>query len=156
MSKTENMLAEVAELAAQLNASTDGLNETILAVEKGLADARVGMTVWTSTGLCETPFQLDRDRNQRFFDYWDLGYTKIEDAWRIAVRRMRAYVINEEHDEREEMALDDAIPLSRAPRVVRVEAADHIDVLLNNLAVALRGYIKSVERARALIPLIHS
>lgn len=116
---------KIRELATVLNKETDALNEAIQRLEDQLAEAKVGVSLWigfkTSAG-----------------DPWELGYGKHGDDWFITVRR----------PESDQYPGGDPIVLTSAPRLIRVEAASHLDELLHEIKNRLETLIKSVRTAK--------
>lgn len=137
-------LQELSVLAGQLNEETDGLNEFISDLEKKIGASKVGVTVWIDEMklLDESAGELEGSK-----EGWYLGYTKIGDAWRIAVKR-----VNELYDTNREFVtandLSDPMPLSKAPRIVRVESAPYLEKLVMKLAKRVREHIHNIQIAK--------
>lgn len=144
-------------VAARLNAETDDLNEVIREYERQLAEANVGVTAWVGPLIDEEIVQRDHHpHGETIREGWELGYTKIDREWRIAVRRASlasGFFQGDEECEYQEPAAPwgDPIPLQSAPRQVRLQAAGMFEKLLNELTRAAEQGIKAVQGAKALL-----
>jgi hypothetical protein len=149
-------LARLRESAARFNKVTDTFNDTIAAVEDELARIGVGLTVW----LEETQ-QLISVENWGSGGNHDrarakaLGYTKLDEGWCLAVKPVvwvRGLADGDENCPWEELR-DDGTPVAllKAPRLVRVEAAQHLENLLDALADHADHLVGSVEAAHGKV-----
>jgi hypothetical protein len=141
MTTIKESIAELQGLAHDLNSETEGLNETIQSVEQQLAASKIGVSAWLSNVWLGAPESHSTDGGgvhgwspERAYR---LGFTKIGDAWCIAVQRVPA-----------PQTMDDPMPLTKAPRIIRVEAAPHLAALVHALSEKARDYIGGIQRAR--------
>jgi len=142
-------LDHLAQLAKQLNAKTDDLNELISELEDHLASMRLGVSEWDGELLSK-----EREPTRGTVDSqvgYNLGYAKVSREWRLCVRRVRQVQGLTEEDEPyvDYQYLDEPSPLEKAPRAVRAEAAARFDSLLNRLTQRVRGFLENIDRARA-------
>jgi hypothetical protein len=152
----QDSLARVIQLAKQLNESTDGLNVTIEAIEKSLADAGAGVTSWLDEyQIDEVATQVGVPPRPSIHEGWVIGYTKIGSDWKIAAKRIRRTHVYADGDPdcpwREIENLSEPSPLLKAPRQVRVEAARLLEPLLDTIASRMQGFIDSIEGARKVV-----
>jgi predicted nucleic acid-binding Zn-ribbon protein len=120
-------LEQLAQIAEALNRETDNLKDTVSELEKRLGKMNIGATVWL-----ERLLEWSDEGNDTAYE---LGYTKIKDKWRIAVR-----VKGEEGSE---------LPLSKAPRLVRAIALRHLDELLDLLTERATKFLETLKKLKA-------
>jgi hypothetical protein len=151
MRKTLDTLAKT---AATLNTKTDQLNEIVADVEQEFQAAGVGVTVWLNALLdsssTERRYQANDDEQQWPIDVtfgWELGFAKVEGEWRISARYVRHEQSGDDVESFEERA---PIPLVKAPRIVRVEAAPLLETLAEVTNTKMEAYIKGIERAQTM------
>jgi len=147
-------LDALAQTAATLNSKTDELNQVIADVEHELQDAGVGVTIWLRRLLEESTterrYRADDDEQRWPIDVtfgWQLGFAKIDGEWRVAARQAR---IEDSHEGNESFEERPPVPLLKAPRIVRVEAAPLLEALVEALTERMKSYIAGIEQAKAL------
>lgn len=116
---------EIATAAADVNAASSELGETIEAIESFLEARGLGVPAWVKVKGWEDHYGA----------YWkrELGYDRFGRDWHIAIRESRGNVNDPEPDDPE------VWPFNRAPRKTRISAVDKIPELLAEL-------IKEAER----------
>ena len=145
-------IRSLSEAATDLNEKTDELNDVFLEVEKRLADARVGVSIWLADG--EQLLDQSSRRDGRYTG-WALGYAKIGSEWRLAAKRVAGQEVTssinrfEEPDVFED--LEDPVALVKAPRSVRVEAAAVLEQLVDQLTERVKLFAANIERAKELV-----
>ncbi len=151
MRKTLDTLAET---AAKLNSKTDELNQVISDVEHELQDAGLGMTLWLAhlldASATERRYRPDDDEQRwpiSVTQGWQLGFAKIDGQWRLSARYVRSEETADSVDAFEERQ---PVPLLKAPRLVRVEAAPLLETLVTVLTKRMNVYIRGIEQAKAL------
>jgi hypothetical protein len=126
MSSTGDSLAErvqasylqLSAVASDLNAVSDQLGKSIAEVDDSLKKLNLGVSVWvTIDGNEDAPY------------YWneDLGYSKIDGKWGIALRTVKGNYAEDE--ERVEAWL-----FNDAPRPLRLSAISKLPELLKRLS----------------------
>jgi hypothetical protein len=135
---------DLAASAAQLNAASDELAKAISPIDVALRKMNVGIEVWYSYSSFE-----DEDG-----DYWTrlIGYAKVGGKWGLALSVVSGNS-NEPDDE-----LDEEWLFNDAPREMRIEALDYIQVFLDTLVArvttAAADLKKKTEQARKLATMI--
>jgi len=144
-------LSDLRKVAAQLNAASDELNAVIESLEKQLAESKIGLTLWlddkyVNQELLSEPYEDDEGRTGVI--YWGIGYEKLDDQWCIAARQTSRIELPGGDDSIERIW--ELKPLVNAPRVVRVEAAGQLEMLVYQLTVKAQAYLESIAKAKAL------
>jgi hypothetical protein len=139
-------LRELSFFSEQLNRETEVLNSLILDLEQRLAAAQIGVSVWLSESL------LAENENGTSSTGWLLGYGKLSEAWRILAKPVtRTWVpVYDDPGEYSSRTEDRGaiVALANAPRIVRVEAAEHLEPLVNQIAEKVKGFIANIEKAK--------
>lgn len=163
MAPIKDSLAELAKVAAELNEETDSFNSFVEGLEKELASHHVGVSVWLDYKLDAVTTEDEpidggphRDEVLKIVDGWELGYCKIGDAWRIAAKRVRGRETTEWEENGyggadrvwEWADVSNPTPLIQAPRIVRIEAADHLDSLVKALSQRVKAFAESIKKAK--------
>jgi hypothetical protein len=116
--RIQNAVKQLPSVAAKINAASDDLAKPITKLEASLKKYSLGIPTWvTIKSGGEVP------------DHWEdeLGYTKIDGKWRIAIRSIEGNLQYPEADSYSAWAFNDA------PRHLRVEAIEKIPDLLEAL-----------------------
>lgn len=146
----KDILSEIASVSKQLNEETDALNGIIEGIEASLASARVGVSVWKDFDIAVETFYND-DLGREAEDCWLLGYAKFGDAWRIVARNATRFESVEDGETSTQYRDHEAIvPLVQAPRLVRVEAAGHLERLLEAILRRAERFVDSIGKAKKL------
>lgn len=168
MAPIEDKLAALHAATERLNAKSDSLNEIIEQLEDRLRQSGSGVSVWLDSraGYMElSGFRRANDdeasgsRATRLTaTCWLLGYCKTgkggDHRWRIAAKRVRVEIVDPagyDRDDDDVVDLDEPIPLLKAPRGVRVEAAEHLENLVGALVAKANVLEAAVDKARTLI-----
>lgn len=146
---TRKTMEKLATAAKTLNRKSDELNAVIEEFEQALETAGVGVTVWLDRLLDRSaPTSSDGEYTA---EGWQLGYTKLEGKWRLAVREATEVSVsgnfNEDADLRDTQP---AIPLANAPRVVRMQAAGYFENLALGVTMTLESYATSIDEAKQI------
>lgn len=110
----QESIEKLSVVAARLNDATDGLTKKLEALEKKIAQTRVGVVIWL-----DIPMKSDPNEPASSQASWKLGYTKYGDNWRL--------LVSPEHKSWP------PFPLLKAPRMVRVEACKMLPRLIEML-----------------------
>lgn len=161
MSPISEKLQALSAVSAKLNNATDELNSVIERIEDDVQRSGVGVTVWLgcpsghprmiAPSDWRRPHQSDGacDNVKELIDFWAIGFTKFGDTWRIAARRMQQMSGDDDLDYAVESA--DPVPLVSAPRQVRLEAAEHLESLVEQLTGRAQSMLKNIETAKSLV-----
>jgi hypothetical protein len=150
----EQALFELSSLSAQLNQETEALNAIISVVDRQLAAAKVGVSVWLTEE--SDPLLASIDAPGGKIRGWVLGYAKLGDTWRLAAHPAERHW-SESYECPGEGSwvtrLDDGMPvaLASAPRIVRVDGAAHLERLVNALSQKVKGFIENIAKARSFV-----
>ena len=153
MAPVRDEMERLRQAAEALNAATDGLNEVIEQLEDELAKIGVGLTYWLDEYQAQPAIFDHQEQNDRRAKGWTLGYTKIGDRWRLAVREVTVEVPSEEDDPISRtpwsfLRRGTAVPLLTAPRIVRAEAAPELERLVSGLRARADHLTEGVDKAR--------
>ena len=161
MAPNKSSVDALKKLAVTLNQETEDLNKLIENLESELDSCKIGVSIWLDVVLDKrTSIEIverhgrDPDEEQ-VREGWDLGYCKVGDKWRIAVKKTRS---GSRDDTTDQFGNDESVwadvgnplPLVQAPRVVRVQAASLLDDLLETLHRRVAGFVKDIQEAKNL------
>jgi hypothetical protein len=120
----------LAAVSTDLNAAARELGVSIVSLENALESLHLGVSAWHEIA--------GNDDGQT---YWtrDLGYTRIEEKWRIALRTTSGCRPAEDHYER-------VWPFNEAPRWMCVESAGQLPDLFDEL---IKRTVETAEKIRA-------
>jgi hypothetical protein len=153
MAPSKKTIEEIAALAATLNKETEELNSLVGHLEQQLGNAKIGVSVWADVTLdCRESVGNDDGGNElKTIDAWDLGYAKVDKEWRIAAKQRRGIGLSKDFEGNFDWVdMSAPIPLVKAPRGVRVEAAACLDGLLAALQKRMAEFIKNIRDAKKL------
>lgn len=155
MSRLEAKLAALAGVAERLNSATDQLNESIEAVEDALQRAGVGVEVWLYEPLLRRDWTAnDAQDGYEGSGWWELGFAKTQERWRIAARRVELLRKTADGPQGHCTRQERDYALLKAPRSVRVECAGYIESLVERLAGASACMLADVESARRQVEVL--
>jgi len=141
----EKNLGLLSALGAQLNEGTEELNEAIAIIERRINETKAGVSVWLDHFLNES----DQD-DEGLTTAYQLGYAKLRDGWHLAARHVTIKHEGGDAGTWEIVETSEPTPLATAPRGVRVGAADLFEDLVEALADRVKGFLASIERAKAV------
>jgi hypothetical protein len=121
---------QLSAAAADLNAVSDELGKSVQELDSALKKLNLGVSVWvTITG--------SEDENQ---NYWndDVGYTKIDGKWGIALRSVSGNLNWDQYKE-------EAWLFNDAPRSLRLTAIGKIPELLKQLSADAAEMTKQIK-----------
>jgi hypothetical protein len=163
-------LRRLSEKVSKLNKSSDDLNKLVSAYEEKLADMKIGVEVWVndpeemafhsfmdgygivhgeSFVLATGDKNNDPDEGKWSTFVYCLGYCKIGDAWRIAVKSGWATMFgnDDSHSFDEEMR----IPLAEASRNMRINALGAMEKLFKAIEGRVDKMLNSIEAGKKFI-----
>lgn len=136
-------LQALSAAASKLNKVMDDLNKALERIEGDILRTGVGVTVWLNVDLLGSGVPPDQS-----VDYWQLGFTKIQNRWRIAVRRMETTRDRSDPETQSWRQARPALPLASAPRQVRLKAPPHLEALIEELTDTANRLLERVESAK--------
>jgi len=163
MKEDKSKIGRLDALSLQLNTISDKLNEAFTALEKKLAAMKVGVTCWLDVPLeAGEPYCLSEDEGGydsnvfRYKDVYQLGYCKCRDEWHICIRKSCWQEVSSGYsttgkDWEQGTLLEGPVPITQAPRSVRVEAAAFLEKLVDELIEKTEHYLANIEKAQGLI-----
>lgn len=160
---SKQTMEELAAAAAELNSASDDLNEIIETFEDQLQRAGVGVSCWLGEEdfepsawlLPQAPSVEDPDDdNHLVATGWLLGYVKLSDKWRLAVKEVLVNIYPradlQERENKRDLRKPD-VPLLKAPRHIRVAAAAQFEELAKLLTRRMKQHTADIEEAKALV-----
>jgi hypothetical protein len=140
-SRVQSSFQNLRGAVTQLNSASDYFSKLIGEADATLKPLNIGIVCWVNLG----PKWFD-DRGHSGFD--QVGYTKINGKWGIALRSVTEYESAADDD-------DDVWPFAEGPRRLRLKAIDYIPELLDELAKkAVEGAKDITEKATELEGLV--
>jgi hypothetical protein len=106
---------------------------------------KVGVSVWLDPIIAAT------EKNSNETHGYRIGYTKIKDKWRIAAKLVKRTEVTEEVSlESRSEVVDMGVPIAlvKAPRVVRVRAIQHLEKLVEKLAVRVQYFLDFIKNSK--------
>jgi hypothetical protein len=129
--KIQQHFQTLSAVATSLNTASDELSKVIDTFDEALKQFRVGLTVWA-------PFRF-RDAQPPEYDQDEIGYTKIDGSWGIALRHTWGDEERDEHHESGPWHFNDA------PRNLRLIGVDAIPLLIEALSKEAAATTKQVQ-----------
>lgn len=155
MAPLESAMKNLSTLSGKLKGETEDLNKVIADLDERIRKTGIGVSVWLDDLLDEHEHfkQIDDGngdgRRVRLRSGWQLGYARVGEMWVIAAKKT-----HEVADAQDSLDLpwDDAdpMPLGKAPRHIRVEAAPLLEKLVEALSERATVFIKNIEQAKKL------
>lgn len=153
MSPSTKPLEELQKLSERLDREADELASVFENLEQQLRFAKVSVSAWVDAPLIE--MYTDYDDPDSTDTGWTIGYCQLdsngESTWQLAARKEKRFFTgrgNQKEYDDEEVVVDGPIPLSQAPRLVRVEAVGLLDGLVDLLTSKTRRFLESIAAAR--------
>jgi hypothetical protein len=156
------LLTTLTNTAETLNAESADINTLIDQMEEKLQALNLGFEVWVNR--CPLTERLSEEENYdrdigngplvtRGTQDTQLGYTKIGDAWRLAIRTATwQYVDPEQPDgEAKEIVHGNPTPLNDAPRHLRIKALEAFPALIWLLQEEAEKALQAITRAKKFI-----
>lgn len=148
-------LQKIKKKIATLNTKTDALNVTVVHIEDELRGS--GVEFWWDAHMLRPDITRGDEGAGYERAYYVLGYTKIGTDWCLAVQAWED--IEEigpndqpgQFDEFHSLRVGDPVPLTRAPRLVRVAVADVLEKFLDALDAEIDRMEKALDKANALM-----
>jgi len=151
-------LETLSHLAAQLNSTTDKLNEHIEQLNQILANLNIGLEYYRLDVLEGTGMLKDSSQSpaRKYEINTYLGYDKIEDKWQLALKDVTTEY-EWDADERAEFPVTeyDYTPLRKASRDLRLKAVNQFDVLISELQRQIQRKLDTIQKAEEIAKITH-
>lgn len=175
MSDAEKRLAELAAKAESLNAKSGDLNKIIASFEERLAAMKLGVEVWMWDQRRDWFHSVQTNFGHRADSMWAaldtteadvfeqddyvresyvlfLGYAKVGDSWRLAVREGTVRTTGEHEVNAEERFVENKrYPLAEAPRKIRIKAIGMMDNLLVAITTKVEEMLSDIEKGKKAV-----
>ena len=123
----------LSSLASSLNTASDELTKVVINLDEALKKLNIGLTVWV-------PFRFREDPDSpECYDRDQIGYTKVQGTWGLALSRIWGDHVRDEHYE------DGPWLFKDAPRELRIECLDEIAGVIEELAKSATATTKKVQ-----------
>ena len=116
--RTQSSFQHLAVLASQLNAASDELTKPIEELDTDLKQLNLGIPAWVTISKSE-------DESGEYWSTEEIGYTKLNNKWGIALRTCSGDYSYPPGDTANEWHFADA------PRGLRIRGIEHIPALLD-------------------------
>lgn len=141
------LLSDLRESAKQLNEASDSINEIISSVEKQIIDSKVGLECWVRMSITDPAETCDNDYKVVDQVATELGFTKLEEGWGLAIRKVN-YTTRGYEETNVEYGVSER--LSRESREIRIDALERVPVLIKSLTLAATSKTQSIAKAKKL------
>jgi hypothetical protein len=125
-----SLMSELTKTAKMLNDESNGINGVIRAFEDTLCKLNLGLEVWLRV-------PIDNISDDDDHVDLELGFTKVEDAWHLAVRPAED--------------TDDIGRLLEQPRAIRVAAIAQFKSLAELMLTEANLILRAIEEAKKLV-----
>jgi uncharacterized phage infection (PIP) family protein YhgE len=133
IAKVQTRFQELSTLASSLNTASDEFTKIVGTLDEALKNLNIGLTVWVNFRT------RDIAESSETYDVDQIGYSKIQGTWGLALRNIWGNEAYESHHE------DGPWLFKDAPRELRLAAADKIPELIEALAKAASTTTKEVQ-----------
>jgi hypothetical protein len=147
-------IQELSDLSRKLNQKSDQLNALISSMNRKLAQLNFGVEVWLEDDpIAASDYEdWDSDNDCRMSPERGatlLGYCDADDGWQLAVRATTLVTKYDKYgrDYEEAKNSQEATPLLKAPRKIRVQAMRLIPALLDVLRDKAAELLENIEKA---------
>lgn len=146
-------LAKIQKRAALLNGKTDTFNATIEYTERALRKSGAGIEFWWGSGpKLGLDIRNSTAEHPKERVYHILGFSKLGAEWHICVKQLHD-INTDARDPNDWDQFDDseAVPLARASRQLRAEAAEHLEQFLEAIYDELGRMEQRIDTANAIV-----
>jgi hypothetical protein len=149
MAELKTSLERLAKLATRLNTETDQVNVLIDGVDEKLSKLSLGVSLWLENEG-GWPLTVGDVAGEEPTYGEQLGYAKVGDKWRLAVRSVAFdyKTLGEDEGYVDMRTIGEPKPLLEASRLARVEACGHLALLVDTLATKVEGFLQALEVAK--------
>jgi hypothetical protein len=148
-------LAELSELAQQLNVKSNNLNDSIKSLNAQLSAMKIGLEFYmTYPALLATGKRVNNNTSPatKYEQNTYLGWDRPDDKWELTVKAVTTeYQWNS--DEREEETLDEEeyTSLLESSREIRLKAIEQFDQFLDQLKAHVQEKLRHLKHAERLV-----
>jgi hypothetical protein len=148
-------IAELADLAKQLNSRSDNINKSIKALNDQLAPLNLGLEFWHPRPIISSGLRYRRYPGvvepERYEVDTYLGYSKLENEWQLAINETTT-TYEWDEDEREQRSVEEMryCPLLKASRDVRLAGVSCFDELIARLVDHTKEQLKTIQKAEKI------
>jgi hypothetical protein len=152
IAKIQTSFQALSEIAPALNTASDELTKTVSYLDEALKKLNVGLAAWVT-------FNARGDENEpQAYDEDQIGYSKVNGVWGIALRRIWG------DPAREEYGHDGPWLFNDASREMRLQSIDKIPEVIEKLAKDALSTKKKIEEktkevrtlADAIVPIANT
>jgi hypothetical protein len=122
--RASDSYSKLSLVSQELNSASDELGKAVTQIDAALKKLSLGVAVWVR--LAER--RADPGNNDFWDEFDEVGYSKVNGKWGIAIRTVGEDLQNPDHSSEERWLFNDA------PRALRLLAIDKIADLLDALA----------------------
>jgi len=153
------LLAELSASAKKLNRESDSLNDLIERLEATLQKINVGIEVWLDDAPLESETSEDEAPNDHELELYEkeieerqLGFTKLNSGWRLAVRTATDKYLHDrfgniENNSRQ-LRTADEVELASCSRDLRINALKRFPQLVAKMKQEADTALEAIERAK--------
>ena len=153
------LLAELSASAKKLNRESDSLNDLIERLEATLQKINVGIEVWLDDAPLESETSEDEAPNDHELELYEkeieerqLGFTKLNSGWRLAVRTVTDKYLHDRFGNIEtnsrQLRTADEVELASCSRDLRINALKRFPQLVAKLKQEADTALEAIERAK--------
>jgi len=151
------LLAELSASAKKLNRESDSLNDLIERLEATLQKINVGIEVWLDRAPLESETIEDEAPNddelyEKEIEERQLGFTKLNSGWRLAVRTVTDKYLHDRFGNIEtnsrQLRTADEVELASCSRDIRINALKRFPQLVAKMKQEADTALEASERAK--------
>jgi hypothetical protein len=121
----------LSSIASELNAATDNLGAAIAGLDEALKKLNLGIPSW---------YKYDSfDRPDGYYTSTSIGYARVGSKWGIALKRESG------HEQSDDSHSEDTWLFNDAPRHLRLEAADELPKMIDQLIRDAENAVETVN-----------
>jgi hypothetical protein len=146
-------LAELSELAQQLNAKSNNLNDSIKSLNGQLSPMNIGLEFYmTCPALLATGKRYSNTSPPTEYEQNTyLGWDRPGDHWELTVKAVTTeYRWNSDSREEETIDEEEYTSLLETSREIRLKAIEHFDQFLNGLKAHVQEKLRHLKHAEKL------
>jgi methyl-accepting chemotaxis protein len=131
--KIQTHFQALSQIASSLNAASDELTKTVSILDESLKKLNVGLNAWVTFRT------RGEDDQPQLYDLDQIGYSKVNGVWGIALRRIWGDESTDQHSGDGPWLFNDA------PREMRLLSVDKIPEVIEELAKVASNITKKIQ-----------